>query len=141
MLATARSEDLRLRAACEEVWERLSQGTRRTFFWDAPGGTFQAPVCHPVCNLGEAADVSTPDSGLQEAHFAVIIMVPDAVDELRLGGNQKRYKYTLNSVAQSEADCPATLDTAAAAADAAKCSLVKLLAPDRTEWIKQEVNP
>merc|ERR1719424_325395 len=39
VLATANSDDPHLRAACENVWCRLKDSTRRTFFWPTPGAS------------------------------------------------------------------------------------------------------
>ena len=33
------------------------------------------------------------DVSLEESHFVLIIVVPDSVDELHLGGNQRRYLH------------------------------------------------
>jgi len=83
LVATAHSEDVVLRAAVEEVWARLGPSTRRTFFWPQPGA--------PRAAAGTAS--SEGDESLDAAHFALLIVVPDAVDELHLGGNQKRIVY------------------------------------------------
>jgi hypothetical protein len=83
LVATAHSEDVVLRAAVEEVWARLGPSTRRTFFWPQPGA--------PRAAASTAS--SEGDESLDAAHFALLIVVPDAVDELHLGGNQKRIVY------------------------------------------------
>ena len=82
VIASARSEDPVLRAAAVSVWERLGDSTKRQFFWPAPG--------EPRTAKASEAD-ETP---LDEAHFSLLLLVPEVVDELHLGGNHKRIMYT-----------------------------------------------
>ena len=84
VLATATDEPAR-RAAVEEVWERLGASTRGTFAWADPGA--------PVVDTHEKAGVNHEPPELADANFALLIVVPHTVDELRLGGQQKRYRY------------------------------------------------
>ena len=84
VLATATDEPAR-RAAVEEVWERLGASTRGTFAWADPGA--------PVVDTHEKASVNHEPPELADANFALLIVVPHTVDELRLGGQQKRYGY------------------------------------------------
>lgn len=86
VLATATSEDPALRAACETVWTRLQSSTKGTFFWPAPGEPIST---HP------AAALTTDELSLDEANFALVVVLPERVDELRLGGKQRRVLYTL----------------------------------------------
>ena len=87
VLASATSDDPQLRAACEAVWERLGEGTRSTFTWPNPGE-----------QVAEGAAVRPAGDGvsLSEANFRLMVVVPHRVDELRLGGKQKRTMYTLS---------------------------------------------
>ena len=84
VLATARSEEPILRAAVDDVWSRLGPSTRHQFVWPHPG----APVGAAVATASKEDDVA-----LEESHFVLIIVVPDSVDELHLGGNQRRYLH------------------------------------------------
>lgn len=84
LVATARSEDQMLRAAVAEVWDRLGDSTRRQMYWPHPG----APK-------GEGVESLEDDKlSLDGSHFVLIIVVPDSVDELHLGGGQKRILYS-----------------------------------------------
>ena len=94
ILATARSEDAMLRAAVQEVWGRLGDSTRRQMYWPHPG----APKGEGA-QCTEVVDAEGQIS-LDESHFVLLIVVPESVDELHLGGSQKRIQYCR---AQSEA--------------------------------------
>ena len=99
MLATVNSDDLGLRGLCEEVWARLGTNTRNTFAWPQPG----APL-----NAGDGSESSPPrgdgEVALRDACFAVLVLLPDAVHELHLGGKQRAYAYALEGGAATPAD-------------------------------------
>ena len=84
VLATATDESAR-RAAVEEVWERLGASTRGTFAWADPGA--------PVVDTPQKASANREPPELADANFVLFIVVPHTVDELRLGGQQKRFRY------------------------------------------------
>ena len=84
VLATATDESAR-RAAVEEVWERLGASTRGTFAWADPGA--------PVVDMPQKASANREPPELADANFVLFIVVPHTVDELRLGGQQKRFRY------------------------------------------------
>ena len=82
-LANAKSDAAVLRSAIDDVWTRLGDSSRRTFFWPAPGEPVEAA----------AASVDSKADSLHDSHFTLLLVVPDAVDELHLGGNQRRIVY------------------------------------------------
>lgn len=86
LLATNDSSDASLRELCQEVWDRLGASTRNTFAWPQPGAPRDA-----------ARSAAAGDVPLEDANFAVLVVVPDAVHELHLGGKQRAYKYSLLS--------------------------------------------
>ncbi|CAE7802058.1 PPOX2, partial [Symbiodinium necroappetens] len=74
--STADSQLCAVRAA---VWNRLRASTRETFRWPEPGQPRDDVV---VSNPGELR--------MEDAHFAVFLVLPSTVDELQLGGRQRR---------------------------------------------------
>ena len=129
VLATATSEDASLRAACEAVWDRLGSSTRRTFTWPNPGEPSAPATAEPPPHAAAAAEEAGDTAGeiageiaLADANFCVLLVVPHRVDELRLGGKQRRTLYTLER------------DERGGAAGGA-------LAPLGTSWQVQDVNP
>ena len=46
------------------------------------------------------SNVDTGDLPLEEANFALVILLPERVDELHLGGKQRRVLYTLKQPEQ-----------------------------------------
>lgn len=123
VLATAKTAHPALLAACQDVWERLSDGTKRTFFWAEPG--------KPRTAVDAAAGGVHDEDGGISPHFALCIIVPDRVDELHLGGNQKRLIYLLP-----------TQDAASAAhASATEAAIELLLSGTKHGWSVQDVNP
>ena len=121
VLASSTSEDPRLRAACEAVWERLGESTRSTFTWPHPGE--QVSPSNVTRPGGDGGDGGGGGGGvsLSEAHFRLVVVVPHRVDELRLGGKQKRTLYTLKDEAPGAGEGP--------------------LALLGTEWNVEDVNP
>ena len=117
LVATARSEDAVLRAATQEVWDRLGDSTRRQMYWPHPGA--------PKGDNAEGVKVANADGeiSLEDSHFVLLVVVPDAVDELHLGGGQKRVLYARG-------------DDGAAGADAASLASLK-----NAVWSEQAVNP
>lgn len=99
LLATAECKDPILVAARRAIWERLQPSTRQQFIWPTPG----APMADS--NTGSES-LSDGDVDLADAHFALLLVLPERVDELRLGGNQKRNLYILekSDAAGSQAD-------------------------------------
>jgi pyridoxamine 5'-phosphate oxidase len=92
LVATARSEDDVLRAAAAEVWQRLGDSTKLQMFWPQPGA-LRGEACASGATTGtsSARDPAADGSiSLEDSHFALLILVPDAVDELHLSGRQKR---------------------------------------------------
>jgi pyridoxamine 5'-phosphate oxidase len=87
LVATARTADPLLRAAAYEVWHRLGESTQRQMYWPHPGA--------PKGEGGESAVLAEADGQLSVdgSHFVLLIVVPDRVDELHLGGGQKRVVY------------------------------------------------
>lgn len=129
VLATAQSEDPALRGVVEEMWERLGPSTRRTFSWPTPG----APRGVDDGKTEEEEEASPRDDEssppLSEAHFALVIVVPDFVDELHLGGNQRRIVYRREGEAEMDGDA-AVRSRAGALAGIATAS-----------WSEEAVNP
>lgn len=105
VLAAQDSEALNLRAIADAVWDRLSESTRATFSWPQPGA-----------DLGQGG--TEPDG----PHFAVLVLVPEQVEELRLGGNQKRLLYTHEGLG-------------------GQLQPGSLQLPANTEWTMRELNP
>ena len=131
VLATARSDERMLREAVHEVWARLGASARRTFFWPHPG----APrVAHDVKH---ATPPSADEPSLDASHFVLVVVIPDAVDELHLGRNQRRCIYQREGErfehpgSDGEANCSST-----------PLSTLQLLASAcNAKWTLQEVNP
>ena len=127
-LATAQSNDPGLRAAVEEVWGRLGPSSRGTFFWPCPG----APVAPSADGTQATADGKTRGAAgeclLDSAHFALLILVPDRVDELHLGGRQRRVVYHRQCRVGSDALAAPSLGRT----PASTCDAV---------WTEQHVNP
>jgi pyridoxamine 5'-phosphate oxidase len=88
LVATAHSEDGVLRAAAAEVWERLGHSTKLQMFWPHPGADRSEGCARGCASVRDSvADCSI---SLEASHFALLILVPDGVDELHLSGRQKR---------------------------------------------------
>lgn len=104
VLASATSTDPELRTICEAIWERLGSGTRSTFTWPQPGAPRARSVDggSPKSKADSTVDMMPEEEAageqvsvsLDDANFAVILVFPEVVDELHLGGKQKRYMYT-----------------------------------------------
>lgn len=125
VLATANSEEPLLRAASMAVWERLQISTKRTFIWQSPG----EPIAG--ADAGGIAPGADAEPTLEEAHFALVVVLPERVDELHLGGKQRRVMYTLEGAG---ADDSRNSQLAA--------SSTGLLAQHaKTRWRQQAVNP
>ena len=100
VLADGRSADPRLRAARARVWEKMSDATRRTFAWPEPG----APVAAAAARARAGRAAAERPVELADAHFAVLIVAPERVDELHLGGRQKRLVYAIADDARRGGD-------------------------------------
>mmetsp|Transcript_28679 Transcript_28679/g.42126 ORF Transcript_28679/g.42126 Transcript_28679/m.42126 type:complete len:403 (-) Transcript_28679:416-1624(-) len=113
ILCCADSAEPQLRKVCTTVWERLGDSTRSTFAWPQPGA-----------REGEGGGTGGVPT-LTEAHFCVLVVLPDWVDELHLGGKQKRVIYTLDQT------------------DATPFELTpfELLSPTPGKWQVEMVNP
>jgi len=88
LVATSRTADPVLRAAVAETWGRLGDSTRRQMYWPHPGvprGDGQSAEPEVMTEDGEIS--------LEASHFVLLIVVPDDVDELHLGGGQHRVMY------------------------------------------------
>lgn len=88
LVATARSEDGVLRAAAAEVWERLGHSTKLQMFWPHPGAARSEGCASDTSSVRDS--VADGSISLEASHFALLILVPDDVDELHLSGRQKR---------------------------------------------------
>jgi len=85
----SRSKHAVLRAAAVDVWKRLGEHTKRQMFWPLPG------VARFEGNANAPGNAAVGSSASHEAsHFALVIGVPDHVDELHLSGRQKRIVYS-----------------------------------------------
>ena len=120
LVATAQSEEAVLRSAATDVWERLGDSTKRQMYWPHPG----APK-------GQGAESVKDDNqiSLEGSHFVLLIVVPDSVDELHLGGGQKRILYSRTE------GSPAGCEVEHTATSAMLASL------RNTEWSHMAVNP
>ncbi|CAJ1352314.1 unnamed protein product [Effrenium voratum] len=78
VIADSSTSDPHLQAARQAVWQRLKESTKATFLWPTPG--------MPRSETQEPCPLT-----LENAHFAVVLVLPHTVDELRLGGRQKRF--------------------------------------------------
>ena len=114
LVGTARSEDAVLRSAVQEVWDRLGDSTKRQMYWPHPGA--------PKGDDMEVA-VAAEEISLQSSHFVLLVVVPDGVDELHLGGGQKRILYGRGDKA---------------AGDDGSCTLASLRS---AVWSEEAVNP
>lgn len=124
VLATANSEEPLLRAASTAVWERLQASTKRTFVWPSPGEPIDA-VAAPSHNV---------EPPLSEANFALVVVLPERVDELHLGGKQRRVLYTLEDPGTNSGDTSQQ-------ADVQMSSTAFLAQHAKTRWRQQAVNP
>jgi len=119
--------------ARRDVWERLSHGTRRTFFWDGEPGTTKN-----LSDIGTTSNsVGTPTAKSVEIspYFALCIIIPDRVDELHLGGNQKRFIHSVEVLEDTADSSCYGQDHVDTMEDIAQL----LLQPQ--EWTTNEVNP
>lgn len=139
ILARATSEDAELRALCENVWCRLQDSTRSTFMWPTPGAlrcktSLEEHVSGAAAtDLGDIAPIlddmedgdetqrASAISSLLAANFAVVVVIPSHVDELHLGGKQKRFQYSREEAKEGNAN--------------------GLLWTESSEWTVREVNP
>lgn len=105
-IATYKSSIPFERALAKSVWMRLQPSTRATFSWPQPGriqgssdkdesSSKPESTQHWQADCGEELSTSLDLEGLEQAHFAVVVLVPKRVDELHLGGRQKRRLHTL----------------------------------------------
>ena len=89
------SEEHELRSAAADAWDRLSSSTRETFTWPQPGAS--------VDSSSAQYHKEPPASYAEAGHFCLLIVIPEVVDELRLGGRQRRVIYT-SEVMRDQAD-------------------------------------
>eukprot|EP00435_Cladocopium_sp_Y103_P068860 s922_g32.t1 len=82
LIADSTTQDPELRALRSAVWQRLKTSTKETFFWPHPGRP-----------RGDVPNQAVNSTDLEDAHFAVVVILPTSVDELHLGGRQKRKIY------------------------------------------------
>ena len=130
VLATPDSDDAALRTACSAVWDRLGSSTRATFSaphavqispalplppcrsqartsrrdaaWPNPGEPTKASqASEPRPEGAEGRGKQKAEVALEDAHFCVVIVKPHRVDELHLGGKQRRTLYTLQAGAEA----------------------------------------
>ena len=95
VLATSRSEDALLRSAVEDVWSRLGSSSRRTFSWPCPGAPKTADAA------GASGTGEDDEPSLDDSHFVLVLLVPHSVDELHLGGKQRRVLYRRDEAAET----------------------------------------
>jgi len=151
VIATADSDDADLRAICRCVWQRLKRETKETFTWPCPGvpvsgssaatdGPESAEGIAETQSIDDAADEGDTDGiPLSNASFAVLILVPDRVDELRLGGRQRRRIY---SVPTEAGGLPVERSQSQVRQAAGQPGGVGLWEEaTRLEWLMEEVNP
>ena len=125
VLATASSEEALLRAASAAVWERLQDSTKRTFTWPSPG--------EPIASATPAPDANAEPT-LDEANFALVVVLPERVDELHLGGKQRRVLYTLDGFGKD-------VSGESRQVDAQTSGAAQLSQHAKTRWRQQVVNP
>ena len=78
-------DDVEAARACREVWRGLSDATRQSFTWPAPGAPRDPETSFGASALGP--EVPAPD-------FLLLVLEPDEVDHLELDGNpQNRWAY------------------------------------------------
>ena len=77
-------------AAADFAWERLSDGAKRTFSWPNPGEA-----------VGGTAAGEREEEG--RSNFVLLTVNPSSVDELHLGGSQKRILHEVKEGAWQEA--------------------------------------
>lgn len=134
VVASAETENPLLLQARKDIWERLSDGTRRTFFCQGHPGKPKAgaELRGGGGGGGDAGpakrDVTKDPTTAISPYFALCILVPDRVDELHLGGNQKRLIYSLG--------CPDGVRSACTRAETVNDILLQ-----REGWSVEEVNP
>ena len=143
IMATATSEP-ELSAIASTVWERLGDSSRGTFSWPDPG----CPKSKETVTTSTTAPEAPPPSKARaplpfsEANFAVVLLLPDRIDELRLGGRQKRFIHTLAGASPGDGDGGGAPPLLASETAAEPLVLLKhaqgLTAED---WVTAEVNP
>ena len=109
-----------------EVWERLAAHTKLQMFWPHPGAAREGAVAETVMPVA-AADSSL---SIEDSHFALVIVVPEHVDQLHLSGRQKRLLHSRAQVGGAE-----LLLEQGVGADAALAGLRAAV------WTQKEVNP
>lgn len=89
VLVTANTPDPALSRARQERWESLSEASRQSFYWPAPG--------IPHCNDAEFdVPAEMADSLNPPPTFCLGLFQPDGVDHLELRGNpQNRTQYQI----------------------------------------------
>ena len=139
LVATAHSQHATLRAAAAEVWERLGEHTKRQMFWPHPG----LATCEGSASAPDDASVGG-SATLEASHFALIIVVPDHVDELHLSGRQKRMVYR-RAHAGAAAGAASLADEPVSGFETSSCSAVDdvaaLVGLKAAVWTQVEVNP
>jgi hypothetical protein len=141
LVAGPDSPDPHLAAVCRSVWSRLKASTKETFTWPTPGLPRDGrepvgPEAESALEPSDSDDDSDPlaaELQLDKAFFNVLIVIPECVDELKLGGRQRRRIYTL----QHEAGEPHTEFESAVAAPFVDLFWYMQAAV----WTVQEVNP
>lgn len=150
-------EYLELHALRAEVWRRMTPSTRRTFMWPEPGAPLGSGVSaaihsahaaaddanvatdeasddahfseEPPCGAEGAYDTANDNDGsdIESAHFAVVLVVPHAVDELHLGGRQRRLRYSFPERDKNEASVHP--------------GLRRLFFESAADWVVEALNP
>ena len=132
VLATRDDEDAQLRVVANRIWDRIGDSTRNTFRWPDPGlevgcqAEAAVEATEQPGSAGDAAMEEPPSAdelpSLDDAHFAVFIVIPETVDELHLGGRQRRYIHRLEGGEPDGSQGPLCL-------------------PEGAAWTTTEVNP
>lgn len=124
--------------ARRDVWERLSNGSRRTFFWEGEPGTTKnqsdISIGDATNNSSNSVGIPTLESVGISPYFALCIIIPDRVDELHLGGNQKRFIHSLEILED-------TAGSSCCGGDHADTGDIAQLLLQPQEWTTNEVNP
>lgn len=85
-LITENSDDLNLKKARQQLWEKLSNNGKEQFYWHSPG---EKKKEIPLIEI----DPKKPPQ-----NFCLLLLNPDKVDHLELRGNpQNRYLYILDA--------------------------------------------
>ena len=99
-LVGASEPDEKLARARKAAWTNLSDGAREQFFWPTPGAPLAADVgadegstAAPIDPRDLAAAGEKPEPPPPSPHFALLLLKPERVDQLRLSRPQRRWLH------------------------------------------------